>query len=269
MAKPSRLPNAPLSEVVFELRWGLPEVAGTPAPFQSDPGYSVLADSFASEAKRAGFAFERVMNPGHVFARAVDRRYYLSKDQNFPILQIGPGIFAANQSAEYTWVDFKKLVTKGISILISSYPKMKTFALRPNYLELRYIDVFEEELIGTIDFVKFLNEATTIEVALPQFLSDKSRFHDATIGRTVFQFDVKGMKDSVFSLDLASGNRENKKILRLESKIVVQGGAVLKAKTSHRDSFVRQLTAWLDQSHSVLSPFFKALVKPTVMEKFQ
>jgi hypothetical protein len=114
-----------------------------------------------------------------------------------------------------------------------------------------------------------LNQATTVQLALPQFLNDRSLFQSATAGRTVFQFDVKGMRNSVFSVDFASGDREKKKILRLESKVVTQSDTVIKAKTSHQDSFVRQLTAWLEQSRKILSPFFKEFVRPAVMEKFQ
>jgi len=56
-----RLPNAPLAEVVFEIRWALQREETMPPPLRVDPGFGVLADSFTDscstrvDADRAGF----------------------------------------------------------------------------------------------------------------------------------------------------------------------------------------------------------------------
>jgi len=55
---------------------------------------------------------------GQVSGWQIFSRFYRAEDQNFPILQIGPGIFAANQSSEYDWESFRKLTREGVEILL-------------------------------------------------------------------------------------------------------------------------------------------------------
>jgi hypothetical protein len=50
-----QLPNAPLVEVVFELRWKL-KGEGIPEQLMYDPGYHVMADEFLSQAPRLDFS---------------------------------------------------------------------------------------------------------------------------------------------------------------------------------------------------------------------
>jgi hypothetical protein len=57
---------------------------------------------------------------------AIARRYYLAKDQDFPLMQMGPGIFASNQSSDYVWPSFKKQVLNGTQAVLASYPRMPT-----------------------------------------------------------------------------------------------------------------------------------------------
>src|SRR6516165_9337395 len=89
-----RLPNAPLAEVVFEMRWRL---QGNP-PFVSDPGILPLTSSFTRRAEKIGFpAVKDLARPEEIIGHSVSRRFYPAPDASFPILQIGPGVFASNQ----------------------------------------------------------------------------------------------------------------------------------------------------------------------------
>src|SRR5688572_1001001 len=128
MAKLARLPKAPLAEVVFELRWVLQSDPGLPPFLRNDPGLAPLLDSFTANMKKAGYGFTRDMSPAtQTGAYGVARRYFLGADKPFPIMQIGPGIFATNASSLYDWKSYKAQVIQGVRAVFKSYPQLKSF----------------------------------------------------------------------------------------------------------------------------------------------
>ncbi len=157
----ARLPNAPLVEVVFELRWKLQPGPEDQAVLNSDPGLIPLLDAFTSNMKKAKFGFVREMShPLQTGPYGVVRRYFRDSETPYPLMQVGVGIRAANASSQYTWLSFKEQVLFAVRTLISSYPKMDFFLLSPNHLELRYMDVFDKTVTDGADFFNFLNKDT-------------------------------------------------------------------------------------------------------------
>jgi hypothetical protein len=214
-----RLPNAPLAEVVFEMRWAL---VGN-SPFLTDPGVIPLLEAFTLAAKAIGYpSFRDMGNTQQMIGHSVARRYHRNPDTNFPMLQIGQGVFAVNQSSEYEWAHFKKLALAGLKALLQSYPELRGFPLKPNYIELRYIDAFDQSLTGTTDLIEFCQKATALGISLPAMLNDGKRFTGRLTGRLIVKKDLKSAKDTHMSIDIGSGRNENSStdIVRLESKIV-------------------------------------------------
>jgi hypothetical protein len=84
----TKLPNAPLTEVVFEMQW---EVLESPGNLQADPGYPIIFDAFTSYASKRGFTrIQDLQHPYTGVGRSVSRRFF-REENNFPILQIGHG----------------------------------------------------------------------------------------------------------------------------------------------------------------------------------
>src|SRR3954467_7386626 len=134
----TRLPNAPLAEVVFELRWKIQGPADAPPVVRIDPGLLPLLENFSVAMKKADFgAYKELSAPGQTGGYGVARRFFKTPDSAFPIMQIGPGIFATNESSLYEWKGFKSQITVGVRALLDSYPKLGVFPLDPNMLELR------------------------------------------------------------------------------------------------------------------------------------
>jgi uncharacterized protein (TIGR04255 family) len=198
----------------------------------------------------------------------ISKRFYLAPDCEFPILQIGPGIFAANQSSDYEWNSFKKLVIDGVRAVLSSYPSQPAhFPLTPTHLELRYVDAFDRSLVGTTDIVQFLKVGTRMRIELPEFLRDASAFAGDLTGRVLLQRRLKKRKESQFNFDLGSGSRKGEKILRLETKVVTMDSGVPKLRK--QATFLNELGNWLEFAHDVTSPCFKSLVTDDLMKKFE
>jgi uncharacterized protein (TIGR04255 family) len=273
MKRPTNRPGAtlrkaPLAEAVFELRWALHGPPELPSVFHIDPGYLLAEETFRAKVADLGFTVAKEMTaPGEVAAGySIGKRYYQASEQNFPLLQLGPGIFASNQSTEYNWTGFKEQAMLGIEVLLDSYPSLGAYSLRPNYVELRYIDAFDSSLVGTIDLVDFLATGTKLEMKVPDLLRDKDVFADLFQGRLLLQRALKGWKSSQFISDLGSAQRDKEKVIRLETKVVTTDEGV--PTLTGENSFPDQVEEWLEFAHGLTSPYFKQIVSETAMDKF-
>jgi uncharacterized protein (TIGR04255 family) len=265
----ARLPKAPLAEVVFELRWALQGATQAPPILQSDPGILPLLERFTRDIKKVGFGTINDMSPPlQTAAYGIVRRFYKEADKPFPIMQIGPGIFATNESSEYDWTTFKAQIHRGLRTLLGAYPNVSFFALVPNHLELRYIDVFTKSLFGNAAFFQFVERGTSLKFGLPPMLKDRKVIAGNPNGRFAFHGDLKGWENSKIIFDLAAGRNEQTKedVVRMETKIISTDAGVPKAKK--KVSFFRSVDNWLEFAHGITSPLFKELVLPEAMQKF-
>jgi hypothetical protein len=265
-----RLPKTPLAEVVFELRWGLQGDPNSPPVVRTDPGLLPLLDKFTTAIKKHGFGFSKDMSPPlQTGGFGVARRFFKSAEKPFPIMQVGPGIFAANESTQYEWGEFKKQINLGLRTLLGSYPKFDFFAISPISLELRYIDVFDKSLLGKAALFYFAEHGTSLKFGFPPILKDPKIFVGDPEGRLIFKSGLKGWKDTQFFMDFASGqNNETKEaVVRMETKVLCEGPAV--PKLNNHAKFISEVGDWLDFAHGITSPFFKQLVLPPIMAKFK
>jgi hypothetical protein len=265
-----RLPKAPLVEVVFELRWNLKEGPPSQPQLRLDPGLLPLMEGFTAKMKKAGYGtFRDLSHPLETGGYGVARRYFKLPDKPFPIMQIGPGIFATNDDAEYSWNSFKAQIKVGIRALLDTYPKLGFFALSPHYLELRYVDAFNKSLLGKAAMFHFSNEATTLNFKLPALLDDRKIVEGEAGGRLAFQRNLKGWADSQVVLDMGSGKLldSGEDIVRMETKVVTKQKGVPHLATPGR--FISDVEKWCEFAHGITSPLFKQFIKPEVMEKFE
>jgi hypothetical protein len=65
----------------------------------------------------------------------------------------------------------------------------------------------------------------------------------------------------------AKNKETDEDVIRLESKVICPSEGVPAFNTKSQS--LKQLDLWLEFSHWVLSPFFKSVVLPEVMEKFE
>lgn len=263
-----KLPSAPLIEVVFELRWTLKGGQEIPPAFRVDPGFELLAENFEDASRSHGFEFRKNMDPTALgpIGHSVKYRYMQSSDEPFPLWQIGPGIFACNQATEYDWDTYKKLVSKGLQTLFASYPKTKTFPLKPVYLELRYIDAFNEELLGHKDLIKFLTNDTSFSFGVSDFLK-LDRFVEDTNGLVRIVKSFKNDKDTILQIEIGTGQANEKPSLVVVSKVTKKSDAIDLGATAK--SKIKNIMKWLDGAHQATSPFFRDFVSAELMKKFQ
>lgn len=258
-----KLPNAPLTEVIFELRWKLSTEEDGSTTLPADPGYRACLDSFFSVAERIGFAVAKRVSQGPFeMGHSVDFRFYKAPECRFPILQLGPGIFAANESTDYSWADYKIHCVNGVRALLASYPKMKRFEFQPAQIQLKYIDAFKPKDGKSVDYLAFLRESTLIDVSFPDFLRDP-RFGTPDSGRVSLAFPVNKMNNTNFAFVFANGLVSQVPCVVLETSVTTKFPE--SGKLRFGPDFVEE---WLEQAHDLTSPFFKSVVRQSLMKQF-
>ena len=254
---------------MFELHWVLQDGPDGQPALHSDPGLLPLMENFTGSIKKVGYGtINNMSHPLATGAYGVARRFFLA-DKPFPIMQIGPGIFATNDGPQYSWRTFKAQVTTGVRALLRSYPALAFFKLNPSHLELRYVDVFDKSVVGKATLFQFLNNATTLRFQLPAILDDKKNFAGEADGRFALQRPLKAWKGSHVSLDIGSGKSSisGEDIVRMETRIITKNPGV--PANTQPDRFIKALDGWLEFAHDFTSPFFKQLILPSVMSKFE
>jgi uncharacterized protein (TIGR04255 family) len=237
---------------------------------QSDPGLIPLLDQFTKEMKKVGFGYTRDMtHPLQTAPHGVVRRFFKAQDRPFPIMQIGPGIFATNESSEYDWKLFKQQVQRGIAALLRSYPKLNFFNLNPIHVELRYIDAFPASMVGSAALFPFLKEQTTLKIELPEMLTDKKRFEQDVKGRFLYRARLKAKKHSELQLDLGAGKdtQTGEELVRMETKVFSLASDVPPLGNSSKSR--KAIDSWLEMAHGITSPLFKQIIKPTALAKYR
>jgi uncharacterized protein (TIGR04255 family) len=161
--------NAPLVEVIAELRWALQNVMA-PSGVSIDPHFSTFSDDFRAASVGLGFGFvERVVPetvPLELTPHVAVLRFRPRQNQ-WPCMQIGPGVLTANHVPPYAgWADFRSHVRRSIETLLAAYPNPQRY-LNLNQLELRYINAFRGRHLMENPFL-FVNE----HLQLPHGIAD-------------------------------------------------------------------------------------------------
>lgn len=263
-----KLPNAPLTEVIFELRWALEGDPKSPVQFRHDPLYPLTSSNFTEKAKLQGFGFRKEMEggPAGPFGHNIHHRFCKSEDKLFPLWQIGPGIFACNESTDYEWGDFKSSLKNGLEALLSSYPKIESFPMRPVHLELRYIDGFSSDLIGHSDLLKFLGNDVNFDLKVNDFMRSKP-FSGQTRGHIEVIRDVRGEKDTVFAVNIATASQAKPAIIQMTSKVMQRSDFIELGKNNR--AFVANVLKWAERAHELTHEFFQSFVTEPLMSKFE
>jgi uncharacterized protein (TIGR04255 family) len=208
--------------------------------------------------------YKDLARPEDIIGYHVTRRYFTADDVSFPILQIGQGVFASNQSSEYSWPSFRAQTLKALKVLLDSYPKLEGYPLEPVHLELRYIDIFDQSLLGTLDLIEFANRGTALNIGIPEYLFDKKKFSGRSDGRLLLHRQMRN--GTKFQVDFASAknNVTGKPMLRLESKVVTEDSPRFRSPAK----FAANIESWLTDAHDITSPFFRRFMSAEVMQKF-
>src|SRR6266851_3715127 len=176
--------NAPLLEIVAELRWRPPypplaqvqQPAAQPVPtlLLGSTQIDSFLHRFGSEVYKLGFQrMERLFPSGIpvIEGQAIARYRSDVPDLTSVIYQVGAGVFSASAVPPYrSWKHFAPSVQSGVDVLLQTREDNEQ-KLPFNPVSLRYIDAFKPDLAGGRDVADFLSEVLKIELTLPEAIS--------------------------------------------------------------------------------------------------
>lgn len=242
----SKLPNAPLLEVIFEINWDITSKTDI-VDFQYLHGdlYSKLKTKYAYRENLLPSEIPLDIVKGSPVFR------FREKQGNYPLIQVGPGLISLNTiDDKYFWDKFRNESNEILNILNEIYPKYSELNISP---ALTYIDFFKYDKKKETS-LEFIN--SNFKLSLNDIFMHKadSKLHDVNF---TFNYEVK---ENVVSLNLRNGKFENKNEgLVLQTKII---GKKEKYNTE-------KLKEWLNTAHNLSSNMFKSLTAGKLYESFK
>lgn len=241
----SKLPKAPLVEIVFELRWSVENKSDL-----MDAEY-LYGDIFA-EIKNKFPQRERILPieiPVELTINKPVYRYRANKN-GYPLVQIGPGLLTLNTTANlYEWNVFFNDAKELTKTFIKIFKPEKEKKIN---LSLLYLDFFPFDF-NNGDVSKFINENLNITIE-QSFVKNVKYPKEINIA---YSFDIEQGELKV-SLQKGTYKTQNEGLL-LQSRI---NRTPIQPETN-------LITEWLNNSHGICSNLFKELTKGQLYESFK
>ena len=259
------LKNKPLVEAILEIKWQLVQpirVAG-PAPMLMpalDPHYRLLLGRLFDRFQKEYPVHEQLPAatlPDEMVGHVVQHRFRSRKD-DWPLVQVGPGVFSVNDTHRYTWTDFEQRAKEAVVRLYDAHPNVAE--LRIQSLVLRYIDAVEYNYHEQNAFL-FLQEKLKVAIRLPDSL-----FQDTGVESRADSFSWQATFQCAnppgkVHLNLATGQKENKPAILWETTVQT----VADELPHMPDGF----PAWVDAAHEITDDWFFKLIEGELERRFE
>jgi uncharacterized protein (TIGR04255 family) len=238
----SKLPKAPLVEVVIELRWKITSK-------EELAGVQYLYGDLYNELKRK-YPFRESILPVEVpmemtINQPVHR--FRAEKGGYPLLQVGPGIITLNTiDAKYYWETFFEDAKELIQTFFSIYSLSSTIA--PAIL---YIDFFPFDFDGN-NVHKFINQKFNITFGQSFFETEKFP-SDFNMG-FAYNIDIGDLH-----VNFQKGKNQNTEGILLQTRINGKQAALN----------YENIVNWLNEAHMLSSNLFMQLTKGELYESFK
>jgi uncharacterized protein (TIGR04255 family) len=255
--KGTTLSNPPLIEAIFEAKW---------QPEEMEPGrrrdrhYHLLIGRLYDKLCQDYSYYEPLPAasvPSNLVAGVVQHRFR-KDDGQWPVIQIGPGIFTVNDTETYTWNDFKNRVVGGMEDLFDVCPSLQDLTF--DSLALRYINGVELDF-DQEDILKFLEDQMRIDLSLPSSLFEDTSTEKAPLGidcRLAFRCTKP---KSRINMKFSRGRRYDSDALIWETIVFTGSGDMPRLLSG--------LENWLTEAHDVAEGWFFKLVEGDLLRSFK
>jgi uncharacterized protein (TIGR04255 family) len=257
VAKSRELKNKPLVEAILELKWR----EALESEMIRYPHCGVLVGRLSDRVEKEYPFQERLPTadlPELIAGQMqVATQRFRSAENDWPLIQIGPGVMTFNETGKYTWPDFSGRATKAIQKLYEAHPKRAE--LKATSLMLRYIDAVEFNY-SQENVVDFLRDKMKVKIAVPEALFGDSNA-SASPQNLNWQcaYRLQKPKGAVV-LKLVTGMREGREALIWET-IVQTAGEDMPVLP---DGFAE----WLAAAHKVTDTWFFTLIEGELERRF-
>ena len=246
------LPNKPLVEAILELRWFI-------SPEQGDSHYTLFPGRLYDRVQSRYPFHEPLpasMVPQPVALNIVQHRFR-SKENAWPLIQIGPGIITLNDTEGYTWKDFGQRASELVQDVYEAYPMPEE--LRVISLALRYIDAIQFDYAKS-DVLDFLGDKLKTRIVLSQDLFDGVPVDRAPTGFDLhITFAASKPKGSI-AVRFGTGTHREKPAVIWETTVGSRDNDLPKMP----DKFGE----WVEAAHSLTDDWFFKLIQGELERRF-
>lgn len=246
----AKLPNAPLQEVIFEIRWSLEpsEERGQ----LSDPGFELATGRLSTIVENKFPDYKRIVPneiPEHILLYRPIHQYW-SADNTWPVLQLGPGIFTINCTEQwYDWeTTFRPLIQDAVQWLLKAYKNK----INIRFASLTYIDGIKVEDYGglTDGWQSFIRRNFNFDYN--NLFNTRGKQKQIQVNQ---KFDLED--GSELQIQMSDGVRDNKIAFIWQTALY------------KKDEFqMGSLFDWADEAHRVAHDLFTEMIKPDLNESF-
>jgi uncharacterized protein (TIGR04255 family) len=240
----SKLLNAPLLEVIFELRWKVTSKEDlAKCQYLHGDLFAVIKEDFKY---REALVAPEV--PMELYQNFPAHRFRVAQN-DYPLVQVGPGLLTLNTiDPKYIWEDFELLIQK----TIQNFLKVYKFELKDEItLALQYLDFFEFNF-ETNDVYAFLSNNLNTSVK-QDFYNNQSHPDNLNL---VFQYNTNL---GSLTISIARGRNIQKK-----DGIVIRTAVYSKSLVPN----IKLIHDWLSKSHEFCSQLFKDMTKGELYKSF-
>lgn len=258
------LKNKPLVEAIFEIRWNMqPNKVQSPAPVilpTSDPHYRLLLGRLFERLQKDYPYHEQLPTanlPDDIVGYIVQHRFRAGKN-DWPLVQVGPGVFTVNDTHRYTWTDFQRRTKDAIVKLYDAHPSVADFHIQS--LVLRYIDAVEYNYREENAFT-FLRDKMKVGISLPASFFQNTGLEDrprSLLSQATFQCS---RPPSSVHISFATGQKEDKPAILWETTVQSVGPDL----PDMPDGF----PSWIDAAHDVADDWFFKVIDGELYRMFQ
>jgi len=245
----SKLPKAPLLEVLFELRWKI-------INDQDLKKIIYLYGDLFSELKDSYPNRESLVPPDFPLGALINHpvHRYKAEPNGYPLVQVGPGILTLNVTDEkYFWPTFSGWVDELVGKFLTIFPFTEGELISPSLI---YLDFFPFDFKKD-DVDKFINENFHITYN-QSFFKNKKISTNINLG---FYYEIDEGNLSVTFQNGASKltDKETRRGVILQTRL--DGKQIIPKK--------KEIISWLNNSHEICSTLFKELTKGKLYESFK
>lgn len=252
--------NAPLVEVIAELRWSLIPLSAIPGG-SVDPAFAHGSDAFTKLAKDLGYDKVEHLVPDGIPLEMLGGRPTLrfrKQINEWPLYQIGPGLFTCNIVPPYGgWKNFRETLRDGLTALFKAVPLDSTL-VKPESLELRYIDAFTADH-GLNGYEKFVRENLGINISVPVDLLESLEINESATTSSMEVRIPKGASNVV--IKIAPGTKDGTAAAIAEFSVIL--------KNSDMPDTAAGMADWMDTAHNTLHNVFDKITSEQLKDRMR
>jgi uncharacterized protein (TIGR04255 family) len=195
--------------------------------------------------------------PDELVGQIVQHRFRSAKD-DWPLVQVGPGVFTVNDTHRYTWTDFQKRADEAVIRLYDAHPAVAEFRIQS--LTLRYIDALEYNYKEE-DALAFLKEKMKVRLNLPESLfqaTGVSGRPQGFSGQATFPCE---RPPGTVRVSFATGQKGDVPAILWETTV--------QSSEDRLPPMPDGFPAWIDAAHEITDDWFFKLIEGDLERRFQ